>query len=173
MSELYNEHRKKQRGQKRKLAKILYCIKQFEPFTKTNKEYEHFHVPGTMFIEHNKTSAKIKKSFYKEWIRTAESFINQKPEIVPFCKVVALLSTPHLWSSEIIIFYDENYYTSFWERNTDYQKWTPIRGYSFADIHNLNTDLYELGIHEIIQDNHIIFEEELWFYGDVVKIPEK
>ena len=42
-----------------------------------------------------------------------KKFIEEKPQDLKFCKIVALLSIPNLWSSEIIIFFDKSYYESF------------------------------------------------------------
>ena len=79
-------------------------IDQFIPFVRTNQGYEHFHVPSDMFIESNKTSGRIKTEFCRKWLKTTEEFISQKPIDVPFCKIIAVLSVPYFWSSQIIIF---------------------------------------------------------------------
>ncbi|MDE6699500.1 MAG: DUF3916 domain-containing protein [Acetatifactor sp.] len=136
-------NRKKQRGQYRKLKTMFKYMNRFIPFAQTDKTYEHFHVPSDMFLA-------------------------QKPADIPFCKVVAVLSVPHYWNSQIIIFYDESYFQSFWDRTGPEQFWTPVKqGNSFCGSRNIATSLSEICYHERIVADQDVFEEDLWFYGDV------
>ncbi len=160
--------RKKQRGQLRKLKNVCQSIGRFEPFTRTDEMYEHFHFPGDFFIEAEKTSGKIQTKFCKKWLETAEKFISQKPEDIAFCKVVALICVPNFWSSQIIIFYDEQYYNSFWDRKDSYQTWTPIgERRSFCKERNIETSLQETGYLERLEDEEV-YESELWFYEEEI-----
>ncbi len=61
-----------------------------------------------------KTSGKIKTAFCKKWLEKTEEIIGNKPKDLPFCKVVAAITYPDVRESQIIIFYDEEYYNSFW-----------------------------------------------------------
>lgn len=161
--------RKRQRGQHRKLRAMFSYIDKFIPFVQTDLRYEHFHVPSDMFIESNQTSGTIKTEFCRKWLKTTEEFISQKPTDVPFCKVIAFLSVPHYWSSQIIIFYDENYFNSFWNRTGPEQFWIPTeQGYSFCKERNIATSLQEICYHEKIDDDDGVFEDDLWFYGDLI-----
>lgn len=118
--------RKKQRGQYRKLRSMFENIDRFVPFERTDKEYEVFRVPSDMFIEHDCTSGKIKTEFCRKWLETTERFIAHKPADITFCKITAVLSVPNLWCSQITIFYDEKYWSTFWKRKGPYQYWTQI-----------------------------------------------
>lgn len=158
--------KKKQRGQGRRLNRMLKHINEFTPFLETEDRYEHFHVPSSMFIESDKTSGKVKTAFCREWIKITESFISLKPEDLQFCKIIAVISVPYYWSSQIIIFYDEEYYNSFWNRNGPEQFWEPIKQkYSFSKERNIETSLNEICYHEKIIDDEV-FECDLWFYGE-------
>ena len=161
--------RKKQRGQKRKLKALLKNVDNFTPFKNTSDLYERFLAPCGVFISSPKTSPKIKTSFCKAWIQTTENFIIQKPKDLPFCKVVAMINSTDLWYSQIIIFYDEEYYSSFWDRATQEQSWTLINPSkkSFIKEHNIITDLKEVGYLETITDIDYIQKSMLWFYGDI------
>lgn len=164
------QNRKKQRGQWRKLKSMFRNIDNFKLFTKTSNECEHFHVPSSMFIESSRTSRKVKTEFFRKWIKTAEAFISEKPVDIPFCKVVAVLSVPNYWSSQITVFYDENYFNSFWKRTESEQFWIPIKQEeAFCKKRNIITSLKETGYHEIIidEDENTEFENDLWFYGDL------
>ena len=169
---MYNWNRKKQRGQRRKLRRLCSCIAELTPYIREEKIYEHFHVPcNEQFLDSYRTNGKVKTEFCKKWIEATEKFILKKPLKKTFCKVVAVLSIPKLWDSQIIIFNDENYYNSFWQRTDLYQKWIPIENIetSFAKKHNIATPLSEKGFYEIIVDeeNGYISKNDLWFYGEL------
>ena len=162
--------RKKQRGQNRKLKSLCNHIDDFIAFENTFLRMDHFHVPSDMFIQHLKTSCKVKKAFCQKWIDTTSKFISLKPVGLKFCKVVALISVPYYWDSQIIIFYDESYYNTFWDRNTDYQKWELIeRKYSFIRDRGIQTSLSEQGYTQTLYDEDITIKSTLWFYGDIPK----
>ena len=105
-----NTKRKKQRGAGRRLKALLRNIDGIRPFVRTNDAMEHFHVPCGGFIDSRRTRGKIKTEFIEKWIDTAIRFIEQKPEDLPFCRVVAMIRTSCLWESQIIVFYDEDHY---------------------------------------------------------------
>lgn len=153
----YQDINKKQRGQRRKLELLFKYIDTFKAFESTNDAYEHFHVPGDNFIEYIKTTSKVKTAFCKKWIDTTLRFISEKPTELEFCKVVALISVPNYWSSQIIIFYDEDYYSEFWNRDDDYQRWESIDGkYSFTKERGIHTLLLEKGYKEIICEEDFV-----------------
>lgn len=166
--------RKKQRGQRRRLRTIFKDIDQFIPFINTKRVYEHFHVPGNMFgrmfLESNQTSGKIKTEFCRKWIETTEKFISQKPSNLSFCKVVALIDVPYFVDSQIIIFYDEGYYKTFWKRTGPEQFWDLTKQqYSLCKQRNIQTSLKESCWHEkmIDEDDGEVFESDLWFFGEL------
>lgn len=163
----YYSKRKKQRGQKRKLKNMLQHMKKFTINWETTEIYQHFHVPSDPFIEHPRTSDKIKHQFYEAWLTTAAVMLKEKPKDIPFCKITALFTVPELWGSEIIVFFDKEYYDSFFLRNDEYQTWLPIKHRSFLKEHNLLNSYKEIGFTQIIKDEGTRFENELWFYGDI------
>lgn len=163
-------NRKKQRGQKRRLNRMLSYIDEFIPFRFIDTEFEHFHVPCSPFIEAPKTSGKVKTIFCQKWLNKTEDFIVQKPIGLPFCKVVAVICEPDFWSSQIIIFYSEEYYDSFWKRDTSYQKWELIddKTKSFVSPRNIKTSLIEKGYYEVYIDDEDTYKTQmLWFYGEL------
>ena len=166
--------KKKQRGQKRRLKAMLRDIDLFVPFTHMDRVYEHFHVPGglfrSVFIGSDQTSGKIQTEFSRKWLETTERFISQKPIDIPFCKIVALISVPDFEGSQIIIFYDEKYYHSFWNRTGPEQFWDlTIHKYSFCKQRNIQTSLKEGCWHErmIDEEDGEEFHSDLWFFGDL------
>lgn len=144
-------------------------INQICPFQNTDYKYEHFHVSCGRFISSPKTSGKIKTAFCKAWLDKTAEIIEQKPCALPFCKVVAVIDELDFWNSQIIIFYDESYYNSFWLRDSTEQTWNPIvkKSMSFIQKRQIKSNLKEKGYYETITDLNSINKTILWFYGDI------
>ena len=75
-------------------------------------------------------------------------------------------SIPDVWCSEIIIFYDQEYYEAFFKRDCAYQTWIKIKNDSFLKRKQIQTPLKEAGYQQTIRDEDI-YQNELWFYGDI------
>lgn len=93
-----------------------------------------------MFIESPKTAGKVKTAFCKKWLEKAE---------------------------QIIIFYSQSYYDSFWDRNDSLQIWEVLdsKSYSFVKSRNIKTALSEIGYIESINFDEHCEKSILWFYG--------
>lgn len=90
--------------------------------------------------------------------------------IFPFCKIVALIDVPYFEGSQIIIFYDKDYYHSFWNRTGPDQFWDlEMHKDSFCKQRNIQTSLNESCWHEklINEDDGEVIESDLWFFGDL------
>ena len=138
-------------------------------FQNTTCQYEYFPVPCSPFISSPKTYGKIKTQFCKAWLDKTAEIMGHKPNHLSFCKVVAVIDEFDFWKSQIIVFYDENYYASFWSRDSVEQTWTPIvkQGISFIQHRHIDTNLKEKGYYEAIIDLDFTHKNRLWFYGDV------
>jgi len=164
---------KKSRGQKRRLKLLLKNIDRFVPYEDCRDpdcEFEHFHVPSTPWIEMPKTSGRIKTAFIRKWLEKTELFIKLKPEGLPFCKVVAVVCEPYLWDSQIIIFYSEKYYSTFWDRKGPYQTWTKtdVGENSMSAQRNIPTPLPVECYTEVIAEEDYTRTTRLWYYGEVL-----
>lgn len=167
----YSSKRKKQRGQKRRLKVLIDNMQYFTPFENVSWRYIKFGVPGDPFISLPKTSGKIKTEFCRAWLEKTAEIIRQKPDDIGFCKVVASINENDLWQSKITIFYDEEYYDCFWNRDVEYQTWEPIDEssvVSFVKKHNIKTSLKEKAYLETIVDEEDGNKKSmLWFYGEI------
>lgn len=123
-------------------------------------------MPSDPFIESEKATNQNQKKFYEKWLATVERLMEEKPQDIEYCKVVGMISIPDIWCSEIIIFYEQEYYESFFKRNSAYQTWIKIKNNSFLECKQIQTTLKEVGYQQIIRDEDI-YQNELWFYGDV------
>lgn len=165
---MYYSEKKKQRGQRRRFIALCRKIDEIVPFADTERTYEHFHV-GNCFIEHPKTYSHFKTAFCRKVLEKAEKIIAEKPTDLPFCKLVAAFYPHNLWSSQIIIFYDKDYYDRFMIRNLPEQTWKEIedKSRSFAKERNIKTNLAEIGYIERFPAWGVMREQELWFYGEI------
>ncbi len=96
---------KKVRGQKRKIKSFLNNMDHIQPRYDFIGKCEYYHVPCGPWI----SNSKFHTLFMKEWLHKTEDIINKRPEDHRFSKVVALVVYPDVWSSQIILFYDEEY----------------------------------------------------------------
>lgn len=162
-----NLEKQRVRGQRRKGNLLVKRIQEILPFRDTSGLYEHFHVPCGPFIQHPKTSGRIKTAFAEAWLKKTEEILRAKPGELPFCKVTAIIKEPYFWESQIIVFYDREYYEGFWERNREDQVWnhSNVEG-SFLKQRNLSVMLPEKAIQEVIYDEECIKKSTLWIYGE-------
>lgn len=162
---------KKQRGARRRMNTLLHNIETFEPFQQTNGRYEHFLVPSSGFINNPRTRGKLKTEFIVAWLAKTTSFIRMKPKELSFCRIVALIKVPNYWKSQIIIFYDKEYYGNFWNRHSREQTWVPMNEHhSLIKSRNVKTDLKEKCYLELLADDcneKIIHKSLLWFYEEL------
>ena len=157
--------KKKQRGQNRRLKRLLKNLSQWQPFEDEYVEeiYDHFHVPSSPFIQHPKTRENIKKLFREQWVAKANELIEQKPDDLNFCKIVAIIIEPDLWCSQIIIFYDETYYNSFFSKAEGSQIWEEIPVFD-----NVPTSLNKRYFKETVyEEDVIVYQGTLKCFGDV------
>lgn len=157
----------KTRGQKRKLNRLLNDINKIQPLFDYAGEYEHYHVPCGWWISEPKTSSTVKTEFCKKWLDRTQEIINFKPQNDKFCRIVADITNPNFWSSQIIIFYDENYYNNFFNRTGPYQTWTLIEERSFMKSRGIKSGLKEKGYVEVLNDEDGSYKCEIWFYGEI------
>ena len=162
--------RSKSRGQRRRLDALCRRIGEFVPFSETDRRYEHFHVPCDSFIDHPRTSPKIKTAFCRKWLEITQKFISEKPADFDFCRVAAAIYPDRLWDSQIIVFYDREYYDWFFTRDDiPNEIWTPIQdsAHSFANDRNIKTPLPERGYTHGYTEDDTYAEDEIWFYGEI------
>jgi hypothetical protein len=136
------------------------------------KGYWHLHLPvGQDFISSNKTPFGIKQLCIKTLIERAEHLIKIKPDTLEKVRVVITVDLPDLWSSQIIVFSGDSHFDGFFERNDEYQKWTPLpkeRNFeSEWDIY-IPEDMNVLGFKEEITDEDgDKYNGEIWVFGEL------
>ena len=104
----------------------------------------------------------------KAWLEQCQRFIQAKPTNLSFCRVVAVLCEPLLGESQIVIFYSQEYFETFWKRNYSDQSWLPLnKGSSFTAKRGITTALTEMGYEETLLVDGKTIKSTLWFYGEL------
>lgn len=170
---------KKQRGQKRKLRTLLKRIDNqvVFPINVGEEEYMSFPLPCSFeFVDSPKTSAKVKREICQVLISKTESLILSKPIWAKNCRIVCLLTYPDISSSQIIIFYNDDYFNIFFKRpNKDgfsdpNQIWIPINNESFKRKICVSKSMKEKGYYQKCfdeEDNSLVFTNEIWVFGEL------
>lgn len=164
---MYNQGRKKIRGLKRKHILLKKRISQMCAFFPNEEEkYWHMSMPcSDLILDYPKVRRKYKINIVRFLIDQTEHLNSIKPTN-RFAKTVCCLPIEHLWNAQIIIFFDEDYYETFFNRKGEYQKWTEIdiknsikkHGFVFNDLSKFR------GYHEVINDDEDLFEQDIWFF---------
>ncbi len=85
-------------------------------------------------------------------------------------RVVVAICLPELWGSQIIVFFGSDYYDSFFNRDSEDQKWTPLPvNRSFTREWNLRVPdgFSQRGYKEELRDTDFTFDGEIWFIGQL------
>lgn len=102
-------------------------------------------------------------------IEKTEQILSEKPEGLPFCKVVAIIYPRELIRTQIIIFYDKDFYDYILSEKGHKLCWTKIedKPRSFTVKRNIKTSLDEKGYIDRSPSLDGIEKQELWLFGEV------
>lgn len=171
---LISPSRKKVRGAKRKCKAIISLINEMTTiFPEVNMEHGYWNIslPASQaFIDSRKTPFKVRTLCMQTLIDRVKYLIENKPDIDVSARVVACITLPNLWHSQIIVFFGDEYFESFFNRDSEYQKWTrlpPSRSISREFNLNTSTGLAEKGYRQVIIDEVFNSTSELWFVGEL------
>lgn len=167
-------YKKKIRGQHRKfdaMQKRLINFTSIFPEPNYQEGYWHLHLPTSQaFIDSCKTPASLRRECIQLIIDRVQYLINIKLQINIPIRVVAAINLPSLWDSQIIVFYGDEYYKNFFDRNNEYQKWIPFsierdirREWQLKVPSSMNIK----GYREEIYDEDYCYIGELWFIGEL------
>ena len=167
-------YKKKVRGQIRKFKNmennIIESTSEF-PEIDLDYGYWHLHIPiSQRFIDSYKTPVALRRKCIQLIIDRVEFLINNKLQSDIDTRVVACINLPSLWDSQIIVFFGDEYYKNFFNRNTEYQKWIPFSKerniFKEWDL-NFPSSMKVKGYKEEINEEDLSFEGELWFIGEI------
>lgn len=161
------------RGLRRKCKRMkLMILKETSVFPEAksgNKQYWHLHLPvSEKFIDSYSTPKRVRRFCIKILLQQVKHLIEHRVT-ESFCKVVAAISFPNLIDSQIIVFFDEHYWSTFFSRESSYQRWIPLsKERSFLMENSLLSFscLSEKGFKQITRYEGFYQENEIWFFGD-------
>ena len=140
--------------------------------------YWHLHLPiADNLIDSAKNSFGVRRLCVQTLITRAHHLASIAPVGETSTRVVVAIDLPRLFGSQIIVFFGSDYFDTFFNRDTDSQRWTPLEANrSLVREWNLQipSGFSEHGYHEEINDLHEAFGEpdvkhsgEVWFVGQL------
>lgn len=167
--------RHKIRGQKRKvndLKKQLERLGDFFPDESfVHDSYYHYHFPCSQgLLDSKNSSSKIRKTAMQLLIDSAVRLRKARPDNLADKKIVVSINLPYLWDSQVIVFYNKEYYQSFFDRDSSEQKWIEIKeSTSIIDKYKLRIpgDFKVKGYLEEINDIDYQYSGQIWFIGEL------
>lgn len=165
---MYDDLRKKQRGQKRKLNQLLVDIDDLSIDNDISDKYEHFHLPCfNDFLDSSKTKGNIKRKVFQSWLDKTQYLIENKLSNLEFCKIVCFINDKYPSNSQIIIFYERECYDSYFTKYSESEKWVQLSDKSLKNSYTLRTNMIEKGFKRNINDEDYFYDYNLWFYGEL------
>ena len=172
---LTNHRRSKVRGARRKCSAMVESIRSYtlafpeEDFPGAGSW--HLHVPvDQAFIDSQKTPHWVRRQCIQCLIERTGYLRDMKPASDQSIHVVASISLPYLWDSEVIVFLDQEYFRTFFDRDSQRHSWKPLResrsvmrewGLKMPD------GFQERGYHERIRGEDYSHDGEVWFFGEL------
>jgi hypothetical protein len=137
--------------------------------------YWHMHLPvARTFIDSPRTPQAIRKTCIQTLIDRANYLCTLKPvDVVAPTRVVAAITLPNLFDAQIIVFFGSVYFETFFDRNSSRQRWIHLpddRSMVKEWELSIPNNFIERGYHEIIQDEDVSHDGEIWFIGELGSI---
>jgi len=150
----------------RRLAEFTSCF----PTAHDERGYWHLHLPiAQSFIDSPRAAQSIRRECVQLLLDAASRLTALRPPSVT-ARVVAAVSTPLLFDSQLIAFFSADYFASFFLRDGPEQQWSALpasrslaREWSLA----LPSGFSERGFHEHIHDEDYEQHGEIWFFGEL------
>ena len=134
-------------------------------------DYWHLHLPVAQgFVDSPRTPQRVRRHCVQVLLDSCSRLISLRPCSVN-ARVVAAVATPSLFfNSQLIVFFSQQYFTSFFHRDEPEQRWTALpASRSLTREWGLSLPLgcVEWGFHEHIQDGDDVHHGEIWFVGEL------
>lgn len=173
---LKSTNTKKVRGLRKKchsmVQDLIACTDNF-PTEFSAESFWHEHLPvAQAFIDSKNTPNCVRRLCMQTMIDRAIFLAQNKPKHLTHSRVCCLIGLPDLFSSQLTIFFSENYFQNFFNRQGPWQKWTPIQDKKLTKTYNLMvpSNFQVRGFREEVFDdddpNTLVHTEEVWFIGE-------
>lgn len=169
----FRRSQRKVRGKQRRcraLARRLSeCTSEF-PASHDERGYWHLHLPVAQgFIDAPRIPLRVRRECIQLVLDACCRLCSRRPPTV-FARVVAAISTPSLFGSQLIVFYSPPYFDSFFNRRGPEQQWISLpaaRSLAREWELTLPNGFMERGFHEHIHDEDFEQDSEIWFFGEL------
>lgn len=157
------------------LKKWPDSFKIFFPKNTPNEDYWNCKLPILSgIVDNENVTYEVKRECIQYLINAVENIINLKTTHFTndSCKIISLISIPDLFSSEITIFFNQEYYEHFFKRSGKHQTWQSVDNTrSLLKEYNIklptNIVLQEVGFIENIIDEDYSYQGEVWAIGQL------
>jgi hypothetical protein len=148
----------------------------FFPDQPMHRLFEEWKIPvPASLIDPPATTRHIQTRCTQELVLACHYLIEARPAHCSTMKVIALISLPEMFSSRVMVFFDEAYYADFFNRTGDVQVWSPLpveRNLAVEWGLSFPSGLSVKGYHELLQadpsdpDTHD-YTGEIWAIGEL------
>lgn len=133
--------------------------------------YWHAKLPVSQaFIDSPRAPRSVRCLCIQAMLDAAEQIRNTQSSRKIDCRVVTTINLPNLFSSEIIVFFGDDYFSRFFDRNTPEHSWVALplrRSLQREWSLRLPAGWIERGYKETIADEDHHHVGEIWFFGDL------
>ena len=133
--------------------------------------YCHWHLPAhRRFVDGPRARRRLRKQVVEHLLHICGSLSANKPSGAKNVRVIAFVSLPALFDSDVTVFIGDEHYAGFFSRDSDEQRWTILpksRSLKFEWGLRMPADLRELGLAEQRLEGGQAMLGEIWCYGDV------
>ena len=151
MRKLEVKQNKKLRGKGRKLQSFIQALDCIQlPKSIGEDKYWNYKIPideSLLFV-----NKRLTKRILKEFILKTQALY--KASSYDDAILTLVIANPNLFSSELCIFFDNEYFANFTQRDNEYQKWEPSKK-GVLEVFNIevSSELKVLNFDEIINDD--------------------
>lgn len=164
---------KKPRGLRRKCGNMVRLLTQqtaIFPLPHRGGAYWHLHLPvARNFINATATPHGVRRLCAQTLIDCALHLAFIAPTDLE-TRVVVAVCLPELWNSQIIVFFGSEYYDSFFNRDSEDQRWTPLPDNIILEREwdlRVPANFSQSGYKQELRDIDFSFDGEIWFVGQL------
>ncbi|MHA7000258.1 DUF3916 domain-containing protein [Aeromonas schubertii] len=165
-----NRPKEKVRGIKRRLRALDNWADSFEgcfPSEYADEKYCNWKIPVLdRLVGPPTTTNEIQAHCAQAILRAVKHLFEARPDEYNYAIVSALITYPQMFGSEVCIFFDKEYYDSFYDRNSEWQSLTPIENRKLSSVLNFDVP------NPIIQKGYVHRTKDEW-EGEITTYEEE
>jgi uncharacterized protein DUF3916 len=133
--------------------------------------YWHAHLPVSQaFIDSPTIPRSIRRLCIQSMFDTADRLRAAQLQRIIECRVVVAVALPRLFDSQLIVFFGDEYFSGFFNRDTPEQRWVGLpsnRSLMREWSLRMSPGFSEWGFCETLRDEDFEQHGEMWFCGDL------